>query len=144
MNSKRGISITCGMLLLSGVLMAQTADQSSAAPANPNATAQTANAAKPHRAPDPARQAKYLGKKLNLSQDQLSQIQPILADRDQQIQTLRGDTSLTQTDRRAKMKSIHEDSNNKIEAVLNDQQKQQFEQMQQSQRGRRQSAPQAQ
>lgn len=143
MVSRKGLAVTCGMLLLSGVLMAQTADQSSAAAANPNTTAQTANG--PHRgAPDPEREAKHLGKKLGLSQDQVAQIQPILADRQQQVQSVRSDTTLAPKDRMAKIRGIREDSKNKIEAVLNDQQKQQFEQMQQSRGNHHKSAPQAQ
>ena len=44
---------------------------------------------------------------------------------------LRGDTSMSRDDKMAKMKSIHEDSNTKIQAILNDTQKQQFAQDQQ-------------
>ena len=50
---------------------------------------------------------------------------------------------MTVQDRRAKFHSIRQDSKNKIEALLNDQQKQQFEQMQQARHNHRQ-APQAQ
>jgi hypothetical protein len=46
------------------------------------------------------------------------------------MQTLRTDNSLSQDDRRAKMQAIMQDSNSKIEGLLNDTQKQQFEQMQ--------------
>lgn len=86
---------------------------------------------------NPNRQAKRLAKQLNLSQDQVSQIEPILADRDQQMQALRGDSSLAPADRRTKAKGIMDDSNSKIEAVLNDQQKQQYEQMLASRREHR-------
>lgn len=79
---------------------------------------------------DPDQQLKHLTKTLNLSPDQQSQIKPMLVDRDQQMQALFADQSLAQPDRRAKARSIMQDSNSKIEGVLNDQQKQQFEQMQ--------------
>lgn len=142
MNSIRKIVMTCGMMAFAGVLMAQQADQSQAAPSNaPTAQTQTARR---HAEPSPAREAKHLGKKLGLTKDQVTQITPILADRQQQMQGLRADTSLAQADRRAKFQSIRDDSKNKIEALLNDQQKQQFEQMQQARRNHRQSAPQAQ
>jgi len=143
MTSIRKIAMTTGMMLLSGVLMAQANDQSQAAS---GATAtQAAPAARMHRkAFDPARETKFLSKKLNLSTDQAAQITPILADRNQQMQGLRADTSMSQQDRRMKFKSIRDDSRNKIEAVLNDQQKQQFEQMLSARRNHRKQAPQAQ
>jgi len=70
-----------------------------------------------------------LGKRLGLSDDQVAQIKPILADRFQQIENLRADTSLTEQDRHARVRALMQGSNSKIEAVLNDTQKQQFEQM---------------
>ena len=52
------------------------------------------------------------------------------------MQAVFQDQSLSREDRRARMQSIRQDSQTKIEAVLNDQQKQKFEAMQQE-RGRR-------
>ena len=141
MTSIRKIAMTCGMALFAGVLMAQAQDQS---PNPANGTAANAQAAPARRQADPAREARRLGKELNLSQDQVSQLRPILADRNQQMESLRADASLSQQDRRAKFQSIRQDSNTKIEALLNDQQKQQFEQMQQARQNHRHGAPQAQ
>jgi Spy/CpxP family protein refolding chaperone len=67
--------------------------------------------------------------KLNLSADQQAQLKPILTGRQQQIQALRANSSLTEDDRRAKGKQIMQDTNNQIVGILNDQQKQQFQQM---------------
>jgi len=78
--------------------------------------------------------AQHLAKKLNLSNDQVAQIKPVLEDRVQQIQALRADTSLSQQARRDKAHQIMQDSNNRIEAALNDTQKQQFDQMLQERR----------
>jgi hypothetical protein len=78
---------------------------------------------------DPAKQAAHLGKRLGLSSDQVAQITPIFTDRQQQMQSLRADNSLTETDRHTKARAIMQDSKGKIEAVMNDTQKQQFEQM---------------
>lgn len=83
---------------------------------------------------DPDRQLQHMTKELNLSSDQQTQIKPILADIDQKMQALWQDQSLSQQDRRAKMRAIHEDSRAKIEAVLNDEQKQKYETMQQHMR----------
>jgi periplasmic protein CpxP/Spy len=126
-------TLVLGALLTTGAMFVSAQD--TAAPATQDTQTQ-ANA--PKRGMNPERQAKRLGKQLNLSQDQVSQIEPILADRDQQMQALRGDSSLAPADRRAKAKGIMDDSNSKIEAVLNDQQKQQYEQMLASRRAHRQ------
>jgi hypothetical protein len=78
---------------------------------------------------DPDRAAARMQKQLNLSDDQVAKIKPILADQQQQMDALRADTSLSQDDRRAKAKSIMQGGNSKIEGVLTDQQKQQWQQM---------------
>ena len=123
-----------GALLSTSVVLAQAPDQS-----QPSSTAQSE---RPHRAPNPDRMAKHLGKKLGLSSDQVAQIKPVLEDRTQKMQALRTDTSLSAQDRRAKAQDIMQDSKNKIEAVLNDTQKQQFEQMLAQRHAHRKAQPQ--
>ena len=81
-----------------------------------------------------------MAKKLGLSSDQKAKIEPILADRDQQVQSLRSNTTLAPQDRKAQMRGIMQNSDSKIEAILNDTQKQQYEQMKQERRARRQQA----
>jgi protein CpxP len=80
---------------------------------------------------DPAQQLEGMTKRYNLSADQQTQLKPILASQQQQMQALRGDSSLSREDRMTKMQSIRADTKTKIEAVLNDDQKKQFEQDQQ-------------
>jgi periplasmic protein CpxP/Spy len=75
-------------------------------------------------------QTARMAKELDLSADQVTQIKPILADRQQQMEALHQDQSTSSQDKMTKMKSLRDDSNAKIEAVLNDTQKQKFEQMQ--------------
>lgn len=87
----------------------------------------------PHRM-DPDRQLQHLTHELNLSSDQQTQIKPLLVDQQQKMQTLFQDQSLAQEERQAKAKSITEDTHNKIEALLNEEQKQKFEAMQQRMR----------
>ena len=82
-----------------------------------------------HQTPD--EQVARMTKRYNLSADQQAQIKPILANQQQQMQALRQDSSLSREDKMAKMKSIHEDSSSKIQALLNDSQKQKFAQDQQ-------------
>jgi periplasmic protein CpxP/Spy len=84
-----------------------------------------------HRGMNADRQLEHLTRKLNLTSDQQAQIRPILQDRDQKMQALWQDQSTDQQDKHSQMRSIRENSNTQIEAVLTDQQKQQFEQMQQ-------------
>lgn len=76
---------------------------------------------------DPAARLEHMTKRYKLSADQQTQIKPILADEQQQMQALHSDSSMAREDRFAKMKSIHEQSSAKIEAVLNDSQKADFE-----------------
>ncbi|MGB7266986.1 MAG: hypothetical protein WBC92_15835 [Terracidiphilus sp.] len=138
-------TIILGALLSAGIVLAQAPDSSQAPAANAPQAAPT-QSGNFHRNFDPSRRAAHLGKQLGLSSDQVAQITPILADRQQQVQTLRADTSLTPKDRHAKVRAIMQDSNSKLEAVLTDSQKQQFEQMQAQRRSHqrnRQATPQA-
>jgi Spy/CpxP family protein refolding chaperone len=75
------------------------------------------------------RQIEQMRQQLNLTDDQVNQIRPILADSQKQMMALRGDSTVSQEDRRAKMMSIHQDSIAKVKAVLTDAQKTQYEQM---------------
>jgi periplasmic protein CpxP/Spy len=121
-------TIILGALLSAGILLAQ-APQDNQAPATNAPQYAHGHQGRRHRNIDPAQQATHLGKRLGLSSDQVAQLQPILADRQQQMKSLRADTSLTQQDRHTKARAIMQDSKGKIEAVMNDTQKQQFEQM---------------
>jgi protein CpxP len=78
----------------------------------------------------PEEQLNHLTKALSLSSDQQAQIKPILDNAHQQAMQLHQDQSLAQQDRFTKMQALHQDTNTKIEAVLNDTQKQKFEEMQ--------------
>jgi protein CpxP len=64
----------------------------------------------------------------SLTAEQQDQVKPILVSQQHQIQGLRDDTVLSREDRMAKVQTIRTDSNAKIKAVLNDDQKKQFEQ----------------
>ena len=78
---------------------------------------------------DPDRQLAHMTKTLNLSADQQAQIKPILVDRQQKIQALRQDQTLSQQDRHSKIMAIRQDTRTRLEATLNDQQKQQLDEM---------------
>ncbi len=83
---------------------------------------------------NPDRQLERLTKELGLSSDQQAQIKPLLVDRQQKMQALFQDQSLSQDDRRQKMRSIGEASRASIKALLTDDQKQKFDAMQQHMR----------
>ena len=74
---------------------------------------------------------------LSLSDDQQQKIKPILENESTQMQALRGDSSLSQEDRMAKMKQIREGITSQINPILNaDQQKEYAEMMSHMGRGR--------
>jgi protein CpxP len=124
-------------LAISGLLATGLTLCSAAAFAQQDSTAPTPEASAPQQGGDhgqwgghqtPDEQVARMTKRYNLSADQQAQIKPILANQQQQMQALRQDSAMSRDDKMAKMKSIHEDSSTKIQAVLNDSQKQKFAQ----------------
>ncbi len=134
-------TIILGALLSASIVFAQ-APNSSPAPSANSAQAAPSQPGDQHRNFSPQQFAAHLGKRLGLSSDQVAQITPILTARQQQMQTLRADTSLSVQDRHTKAHAIMQDTNSKIEAVLTDPQKQQFEQMLAQRRARHNRQPQ--
>jgi periplasmic protein CpxP/Spy len=125
-------TIILGAMLSATTMFAQAPNSSVDSSQTPAATAPQAAPAQPgsqHRNFDPSQFAARLGQRLSLSSDQVAQITPILTARQQQMQTLRADASLSEQDRHTKAHAIMQDTNTKIEALLTDPQKQQFEQM---------------
>jgi protein CpxP len=83
---------------------------------------------------DPDRQLARLTEALSLTTDQQAQIKPLLVDRQQKIQALMQDQSVSQEDRRAKARTISEGTNVSIKALLTEDQKQKFAAMQERMR----------
>jgi hypothetical protein len=77
---------------------------------------------------DPDEQLATMTTRYSLTTEQRDQVKPILVSEQHQVQGLREDTALSREDRMAKMQTIRSDSDAKIKAVLNDDQKKQFEQ----------------
>lgn len=86
---------------------------------------------------DPDQRLAHMTKRYKLTADQQSQIKPILQDEQQQMQSMRSDTTTSREDKRSKMMSMHQADQQKIEAVLTDEQKQKFEADQQKMQERR-------
>jgi protein CpxP len=82
-------------------------------------------------------QVEFLTKKLNLTPDQVTQVKAIDADTMSQMKALREDTSVAGPDKRAKMMDIHKASQDKIRALLTDDQKTKFDALQTQMRDRR-------
>src|SRR5579862_8054642 len=73
---------------------------------------------------DPDHQLAHLTSALSLTTDQQSQIKPLLIDRQQKMQALMQNESLSPEDRRAQARTISQGTNNSIKALLTDEQKQ--------------------
>ena len=79
----------------------------------------------------PENRLKMLTEKLNLTDDQQTKIKPLLEDESSQMKAIHSDTSLTPQDQRAKMKSVHESTTEKINGVLTPEQQTKWKQMKQ-------------
>lgn len=82
-----------------------------------------------HHAPNPQRQAAMLSKRLGLSPDQTTKLEPILAGRDQKLQALWQNDELTPQDRHQQMRSIHDETEQQLGGVLTPEQMTQFKAM---------------
>lgn len=139
---KRLLAITGSVVLVLGLGLtsAKAQDQSGTPPENaPQGQPPQEGAAGGRgmrRGPmSPDQMVARLDQRLHLSDDQKTKIRSIMEDRQASMEKLRSDTSLTPEDRRAKMRTIFEEHNDQIKNVLNDEQKQEFDQMMQR-RGR--------
>lgn len=88
--------------------------------------------------PNPEQRLQRLAGQLNLTDDQKTQIKPILENEASQMKAVREDSSLSREDRMQKMQTIMADSRSKISPILNDDQKKKLEEMKsQARQGRR-------
>jgi len=123
-------------LLATGVMLAQ---EPGSAPEQGAPQAEGGGMGGHHRGGmmDPDQRLAHMTKRYKLTSDQQNQIKPILQDEQQQMQSMRSDTTSSREDKHAKMQSMHQASTQKIEAVLTDEQKQKFEADQQKMQERR-------
>ena len=75
-------------------------------------------------------------KQLDLTADQQVKVKTILTDERTQMMALRDDTSTAQADKREKFMGLMKTENEKIKAVLNEDQKKKFVEMEEKQRER--------
>ncbi|MGC1784233.1 MAG: hypothetical protein WA708_17050 [Acidobacteriaceae bacterium] len=88
------------------------------------------------RRPSAKRQLQRLTKMLNLTDSQQQQMLPILQDQQTQMESIRNNTSLSPQQRREQMRTLMMDTHQKLEALMTDSQKQQFEQAMQQRHDR--------
>ena len=121
-------------------LALSTAATLSAQDSNANNTQQGGQEGGSHHGPQsPEQELDHMTKALNLTGDQQTQLKPILENRRTQLQQLRQDTSTPRSDKFSKMKALDEESNSKVEAVLNPEQKTKYEAMVAKRRQQRES-----
>ncbi len=132
-------------LILSGSFAFAQQPQTPAAPQDtqPPAPITRSHDGMQHRhAPDPHRQAMMLTRRLNLTPDQTAKIEPILADRQQKMEALRANTSLSPEDMHQQMRALHEQEKTQFAAILTPDQQQQMKSMRHGHRGRPGAEPQ--
>jgi Spy/CpxP family protein refolding chaperone len=114
--------LTIVVVLTTGLLLA---GQTYPAPQTPPAQGQPAmgTTAETH--------LQMLTEKLNLTDEQKAKLKPVLQDQDQQLKAVRDDTSLSQEQKSAKKKAIHESFHEQINSVLTPEQQAKFKQMKQ-------------
>jgi Spy/CpxP family protein refolding chaperone len=74
---------------------------------------------------------------LDLTDHQKGQLKPVLADEFKQMRAVGDDASLTQDQKREKMKQIHEASRPRVQAILTPEQQQKFARMNEEVKERR-------
>ena len=75
-----------------------------------------------------------LTKALDLTPEEVTQIKPILETQHTQIQAIREDSTLSQEDKKAKAKGIHETATTQINAILTPEQQTKYAELQQKMR----------
>lgn len=78
---------------------------------------------------NPHREAMKMSQKLNLSADQTAKLEPILANRDQKVTSLRSNTALSPQDMKTQMHAIRKETRQQLNAVLTPEQMQQLKTM---------------
>jgi periplasmic protein CpxP/Spy len=87
------------------------------------------------RTADPHRQAARLSKELNLTPDQASKVEPILADRDQKVAALRANTTMAPADAQQQMRAIQKGAQQQLSTILTPQQFEQLKSIERSHAG---------
>ncbi len=96
----------------------------------------------PNHAPrDPHKMAMRLSRKLNLTPDQTAKVEPILAERQQKIQAVKANTSLTPDQVHQQMHEIGKSTHAELAGVLTPDQMQQMKSMHRAHEQKQNTAP---
>jgi Spy/CpxP family protein refolding chaperone len=126
---KIGATLLTLTLLAGFTLAAQTA-----APATPPPSAAPQTPAAEPTPQDQAHQAmEKIGSDLNLTADQKTKLEPIIAGEIQQVRDLRADTSMTPEQKQAKFQQTLSSDHAKIDSILTPEQKEKLAQLRQQQ-----------
>jgi Spy/CpxP family protein refolding chaperone len=79
----------------------------------------------------------WLSKELNLTDDQKAKVKPILEEQTKQMHAAQEDTSLTQEQKRDKMKQIHQTTHSQINEILTPEQQKKFAALKEQQKEHR-------
>lgn len=140
----RNLRITAGTVVL-GIFLCvpfasnaqiSTPPQDSHGVAVPKSSTQPPMRDRMTRRARPRRQLKRLTRMLHLTPDQQHKMLPILQQRNQQMRAIHNNASLNPQERRQQMRQLMMTTRGKLEAVMTDSQKQQFEQKMQQRRQR--------
>ena len=121
MSKKLGWSVLTVLLALTMSLL--LAGQTPATPPAGHSAMTSANSPEAH--------LQMLSEKLNLTEDQKAKLRPILQDQAEQFKAVHDDSSLSQEQKSAKMKALHESFHEQINGVLTPEQQVKFKQMKQ-------------
>ena len=133
---RRHVIAVVAASLIAGASAFSFGQESQPATQAPSASSSDKQGHGKHGKQDPAERVQKLSKKLNLSSEQQTKVQGILESQQQQMQSLRQDTSLSAQDRKAKAADLRQSTSSQIRAVLNADQQKKFDQMEQTHKQR--------
>jgi hypothetical protein len=81
------------------------------------------------KAKEQGERLEWLSQHLNLTEDQKKQLKPVLTDEFKQMRAVGEDASLTQDQKRERMKQIHEASRPQVQGIITPEQQQKFAQI---------------
>jgi Spy/CpxP family protein refolding chaperone len=110
-------ALVAGNVLAATVAVRAQDSTTPAAPATPTAPATPAPGARPPGARG-AMNFEFVATQLALSDEQKTKAKPVFDEMRQKMGDLRKDTTLEQTERRAKMKEIRDDTNTKLKEIF--------------------------
>ena len=124
-----------GLALMAGVAFAQNnATQSTTPPQDKDHMGKMGDHHRGDRKEDMQEHMNKMATELNLTADQKTQVQGIMQDGMQQTRAIKQDSSLSEDQKEAKIKELHEATHTKINGVLTADQQQKFAAMQKDMR----------